>query len=253
MKKLLAIAACASAVAAFGTDVALDLGVVGVTAVTSSTTNTIVAVSYKDLADGDGNVTASNLVKTTNLTLGDHLYVYNNGDFIAFELKGETSGVKYWEGVSTVGPTASGIAEVTDAISSDADSARLTVGTGVWLVRGSSWDGAQFTFFIYGKPATETSVSITSGTTKLVGNPTQTDKAPTFTTGPNNGDRILVPFAASKTGMRTYTYVDGTGWRYSFKQTEDDYNFPSIPAGTGFWYVAVATEHASTVEMSWSN
>ena len=251
MKKLLAIAACASAVAAFGTNVELSLGDVGVTAVTSSTTNTIVAVSYKDLADGDGNVTASNLVKTTNLTLGDYLYVYNNGSFHAFELKGETSGVKYWEGVSTVNPAPDGIT-VTDAISSDAEGARLAVGTGVWLVRGSSWDGAQFTFFIYGKPATETSVSITSGTTKLVGNPTQTDKAPTFTTGPNNGDRVLIPYPSSVTGMRTYTYVFGTGWRYSLKQ-KDGYNFPSIPAGTGFWYVAVSTDPASTVTMSWGN
>lgn len=242
MKKLLSIAVCVSAAAAFATDVLVPLGDVGVTAITSSTTNTIVAVSYADLASG-GNITASNVVKTANLTIGDYLYVYDGADFKAFQLSGDSSGVKYWQGVTTASP-GSGIEAVKNPAAS-ADSTTVAVGKGVWLVRGSGWNGESFTFYIYGKPATETSVSVPVGTSMLVGNPTQTGKVPTFTTGPNNGDKILVPNQASKTGMRTYTYVSGTGWRYSLKQ-KDGYGFPPIPAGSGFWYVA-----AGAVTMTW--
>ena len=79
MKKLLSIAVCASAVAAFATDTPITLGQVGVTAITSSYTNTVVAVSYKELGDGDGNITISNIVKTANLEVDDLLYVFKDG------------------------------------------------------------------------------------------------------------------------------------------------------------------------------
>ena len=188
MKKLLSIAVCASAVAASAADVPVTLGEVGVTAITSTTTNTIVAVSYTDLAS-NGNITASNLVKTANLTVGDHLYVYKgNNSMDAFELD-VAGGVKYWKPSSVVSPMADG---VSISASSSADSVTVPVGSGVWLVRGSGYTGGSFTFYIYGKPASPAAVSVTAGTSALVGNPTQTGKAPTFTVGPNNNDKILV-------------------------------------------------------------
>ena len=231
MKKLLLVAICASAVAAFGADVPVALGEVGVTAVSSSTANTIVAVSYEDL--GGGNVTASNLVKTANLTVGDLLYVYNDASFDAFELA-ESGGVLYWRPSTVVSPLDTGISV---SKSSSADSIRIAVGKGVWLIR-SNWDGNPFTFYIYGKPVTSLDpVSVTSGTSALVGNPTQSAASPSITVGPNNGDQIIVPASNGAGVLR---------WKYNSSQEKWSYGKPSaarstppeIPAGTGFWYVA---------------
>ena len=233
MKKLLTIAVCASAVAAFATDVPVSLGEVGVTAVSSSTTNTVIAVSYTDLASA-GNITASNLVKTANLAVGDRLYVYDSGDFKAFELA-LSGGVKYWQGTATVEPK-DGIASLVAATS--ADGVRVAVGTGVWLVRGSGWDGNPFTFYIYGKPYNSLAPVTVSGGSALVGNPTQVSKAPTFTSGPTNGDQMIVPYA-TKTGTQIWRYKSGYGWYV--KPSDPKPTAPAIPAGTGFWYVGTAT------------
>jgi hypothetical protein len=233
MKKLLTIAVCASAVAAFATDVPVSLGEVGVTAVSSSTTNTVIAVSYTDLASA-GNITASNLVKTANLTVGDRLYVYDSGDFKAFELALSGS-VKYWQGTATVVPK-DGIASLVAATS--ADSVRVAVGTGVWLVRGSGWDGNPFTFYIYGKPVDSLSPVSVSGSA-LVGNPTQVSKAPTFTSGPTNGDQMIVPYA-NKLGAKIWKYSSSNS-KWWVTPSETSATAPTIPAGTGFWYVGTAT------------
>ena len=244
MKKLLSIAVCASAVAASAADVPVTLGQVGVTAITSSTTNTIVAVSYTDLAS-DGNITASNLVKTANLTVGDHLYVYKgNNSMDAFELD-VAGGVKYWKPSSVVSPMADG---VSISASSSADSVTVPVGSGVWLVRGSGYTGGSFTFYIYGKPASPAAVSVTAETSALVGNPTQTDKAPTFTVGPNNNDKILVPHNGSATGMRTWTYssTKKLWWYKEGGNRTFQAAAPTIPAGSGFWYAA-----AGAVTFNW--
>ena len=237
MKKLLSVAICASAVAAFGTEVPVELGEVGVTAITSSTTNTIVAVSYTDLESG--NITASNLVKTANLTGGDRLYVYSGSDgksFKAFEL--DASGaVKYWKPLTVVEPAeASGVSFTT---TDSADGVRIPVCTGVWLIRGSNWDGSSFTFYVYGKPvASYAATSIAASTSALVGNPTTSDKAPAFTVGPNVGDMIVIP-DNTVTGTKVWKYSQnkaGTQTKWTCGTTLQDN--VTIPAGTGFWYVA---------------
>ena len=73
MKKLLSIAVCASAVAAFATDTEIPLGDVGVTAITSDLTNTIVAVSYKQLGDGDSNINENKNTFTGWFELYDYI------------------------------------------------------------------------------------------------------------------------------------------------------------------------------------
>lgn len=234
MKKLLSIAVCVSAVAAFATEVPVSLGEVGVTAVSSSTTNTVIAVSYTDLAS-DGNITASNLVKTANLAEGDRLYVYDSGDFKAFVLAA-SGDVKYWQGTATAEPN-DGVASVTAATS--ADGVRVAVGTGVWLVRGSGWDGTPFTFYIYGKPVDSLSPVTVSGGSALVGNPTQVSKAPTFTSGPTNGDQMIVPHA-NKLGAKIWKYSSSNS-KWWVTPSETSATAPTIPAGTGFWYVGTAT------------
>jgi len=245
MKKLLSVAICASAVAAFGTEVPVELGEVGVTAITSSTTNTIVAVSYTDLESG--NITASNLVKTANLTLGDYLYVYDGTVFKAFILAGSDPGVKYWQGVTTVS-TGAGISAVVNPAAS-ADSTTIPAGQGVWLVRGSNWDGNEFTFYIYGKPATETSVTVTAGTSMLVGNPKTSAASPTVTTA-KNFDQIIIP-GNTAAGNVIWKYNSSKSLWYYF--TSDNVRHsqssaPEIAAGKGFWYVTGA---GASVTITW--
>ena len=238
MKKLLLVAICASAVVAFGDESPVALGQVGVTAVTSSLTNTIVSVSYEDLGGGD--VSASNLVKTTNLEIGDHLYVYQGGgSFKAFTLAGDPAGAKYWNGTAVSEPGAP------IAAASAAKDVSVVAGTGVWLVRGSNWDGNAFTFYIYGKPAASTSVTVPAGTAMLVGNPNQSGSQSPTITSPNIGDKIVIPYA-NRVGTRTYDYY-GDGWALGME--DPTLSAPAISAGTGFWYIRSGT--GSSVTISW--
>ena len=231
MKKLLSIAVCASAVAAFATDTETLLETVGVTAITSSYTNTVVAVSYKELGDGNGNITVSNIVKTANLSENDLLYVYKDGKYQSYTLK-VSGGVKYWDRTSdyVIGSNGGLTTDTTPA----ANIATLAAGDGIWLVRPNGWTGDDFTFYIYGKLSDVTSVSIAAGKTVLVGNPTRTAKAPSVS-GATAGDQILVP-ANNKVGMQTYNY-NGTVWSTRINKRRQE-GLPVIPAGTGFWYVA---------------
>ena len=230
MKKLLAIAVCASAVAAFADLEPTTLGTVGVTAITSTLTNTVVAVSYKDLAEA-GNIAVSNIVKTTNLLEGDRLYVFNNGSYQVYKL---SSNGGYWQKMTNAEVGSTGGLTITEGVA--ANSKLLAVGQGIWLVRGPKWDGEEFTFYIYGKPANSNTVPVSSGT-NLVGNPTTSNVAPTVA-NPSDGDRVLVPqnFALPI----TYTYNET---KKQWSHTGSDHKkvfgaLPEIKAGTGFWYVA---------------
>ena len=231
MKKLLSIAVCASAVAAFATDTEVVCGSVGVTAITSSLTNTVVAVSFTDLASS-GNITVSNIVKTANLEVDDILYVFNGNSYESYTLKA-SGGVKYWD--KTVNYTL-GTGGLSASEGTAASLATLAVGQGLWLVRGPNWNGSEFTFYIYGKPANETSVSVSAGS-NLIGNPTASDVSPTVQGGATTGDQVLIP--QNYKFPRTYTW-NGTAWSYTdsnhLKKTQAQ--LPVIKAGTGFWYVA---------------
>ena len=233
MKKLLSIAVCASAVAAFATT-NVTCGTVGVTAVKSSLTNTVVAVSFTDLAS-DGNITISNIVKTANLEVDDILYVFNGSSYESYTLK-VSGGVKYWDKTLNYTLGSSGLS---NTVSTAASVATLAVGQGLWLVRGPNWNGNQFTFYIYGKPANETTVSVSAGS-NLIGNPTASAVSPKVS-GASTGDQVQIP--QNYTFPRTYTWT-GTAWKYTnpethIKVTTD--SLPAIPAGTGFWYVAKGT------------
>ncbi|MBQ2632236.1 MAG: hypothetical protein IJG13_21365 [Kiritimatiellae bacterium] len=231
MKKLLSIAVCASAVAAFATT-NVTCGTVGVTAITSTYTNTVVAVSYKELGNLDSDITVSNIVKTANLSNGDLLYVFSGGKYQSYTLTTAAGGAKYWDRTLDYVVGANG--QLTTDETPAANIATLASGSGIWLVRPNGWDGANFTFYIYGKPSGVTSVKVAAGATALVGNPTQTNKAPTIS-GATSGDQILVP-ANNKVGMQTYSY-SGSVWLTRINKAWQE-GLPTINAGTGFWYVA---------------
>ena len=249
MKKLLSIAVCASAVSAFATDV--TVGTVGVTKIHSTLTNTVVAVSYADLAS-DGEITVSNIVKTTNLTAGDRLHIFTGSSeyqtYVLTAAPGDSH--LYWEKTTTWGINSSG--EFYNKGGTAASDSTLAAGVGFWLVRNTApggWTGGAFDFYTYGKPTTAAATA-TSGSTKLIGNPLDGPARPVVT-GMTNGDRLIIPDDTAKGGVEEYKYANTskkTGWWHwvSGTRTFVD-NLPTIPAGTGCWY---ATSGNATI--TWS-
>ena len=231
MKKLLSIALCAAAVSAFG-DTVTELGQVGVTAITSSLQNTIVAVSYDDLA-GDSGIVVSNFVKTTNLTAGDQLAIFNGGEYTTWTLKQGEGKAKFWakdektfkinakgEQIDGTGPLASGITQA--------------VGTGIWLVRQDT----SKPFYIYGKPVSNPVSTTVAGNWTLIGNPKQVsvDLKDLSVEGFAFGDQIV---AIDVNGNPQYYIYNGTGWIANIGGTAT--SLGPIGAGMGVW-IRTATE-----------
>ena len=244
MKKLLAMVAVGvSAVAAIGDPITLTS--VGITRVDSSLTNTILSVSYKDLAAG-GDITVSNLVKTINLVEGDELRVYSYGSstYTVFTLGSDG----FWKAMP--GQTLSGGVETTDP-GADPGETTLSAGVGLWLVRDAKWNGEPFTFYLYGKPTTPpssaaTGIEIDKDKPMLCGNCTGVAKAPKIANAESQ-DRIIIP-APTATGTRIYTY-NGTKWQTRINKVLTELTNEAIPAGTGFWYVP--NNKGSTRKLYW--
>ena len=253
MKKLLSIALCATAVSAFAASTETVLGQVGVTAITSSLSNTIVAVSYDDLTGGSG-IVVSNFVKTTNLTKGDQLVIFTNGFYEAWTLaSNETTHVQYWEApTAKLTINAQGKLEASEGTPA-ADIAQ-SVGTGIWLVRQNpiAANGSTNMFYIYGKPVSDLVSYIPSNTWTLVGNPLQKT---TVTIGKEktantvivdhaaDGDQIVIPLAPSG-NLSRYTYSTKFGWRTTDADGEWVIASPSLDAGLGCW---IWTQAACTI------
>ena len=247
MKKILSIALCAAAVSAFADPAETVLGQVGVTAITSSLQNTIVAVSYDDL---DPSVTSgiaiSNLVKTANLEEGDQLAIYVNGEYTTWRLAVNGS-VKYWE-KNTATFTIGSDGQQTTGEGAPASDVTAAVGTGIWLCRKTP-PAESFTFYIYGKPSTAKTITTTPGVWNLVGNPTQGDVPITaaIARGANN-DEIRVP---GKNGLVNYLYKSGAnegkgGWCRAAGAAGQLGPAPTVNAGMGFWI-----KTANAVEINW--
>ena len=252
MKKLFSIVLCTAAVSAFADPAEVELGAVGVTTITSSLSNTIVAVSYDDLAGGSGMV-YSNLVKTTNLTAGDRLVEFRDDVYTGWVLV-ESDSVKYWKEEMEYFQNASG--EKSNSSSPTADTVRGAVGTGIWLVRQNPTDenGNAIPFYIYGKPVSNPKTVIVGGVANLVGNPTANDVQLTtaILTDATAGDRIEVPSGIGVLGRQAYTYdkTNNQWWTIDTGSHLPVNGLPKILAGQGFWYVSAAPTGTSFT-ISW--
>lgn len=256
MKKLLTIAFCAAVVSAFAESTEVELGEVGVTAITTSLSNAIVAVSYDDLADDKGGMVYSNLVKTTNLTVNDKLIQFSYdesgaGKYTSWVLKeGTTSGgakYKYWEGQPEAYKDDSGSDQL--KISPAPDTVRGAVGSGIWLVRKNPIDvnGSTNSFYIYGKPAANTTSATVAGKWTLIGNPTQRTvqiTADLFGSSElTEGDEIVVPLPPSG-NLGRYTYSATYGWRTTDADGKWVNTPPALDAGLGCW---IRTEKPASI------
>ena len=248
MKRLLSIALCVAAVSAFG-DTTIPLGQVGVTAISSSLQNTIVAVSYDDLTGGSGTV-VSNFVKTANLTEGDQLAIFRgSGTYDTWVLETK-DGVKCWaKNDKTFTVEADG--QLKEGTGMSASDIAQAVGTGIWLCRKRKPTSA-FAFYIYGKPATTKTIRTEPGVWNLVGNPGQS--AVTITKGivpAANNDAILVP---AEDGLVTYVFKtkadDGNGGKGAWCRAAGADGVlgpaPVIEGGKGFWIMT-----AGAVDIKW--
>ena len=240
MKKILSLAACASALLAFGDAVESDvIATVGVTAINSGLQNTILAVSYGDLESG--NIKIESLVKTTNLKAGDELRVYSGNSYSSWTL--DADGGK-WVAPAMFSKDANG--DDSNGLGADAKTT-VPVGVGIWLMRKSG-DWANTPFYIYGAPITTKDVPLKAGW-NLIGNPTQ-KAADLSKLKAIPGDRIL------DSSRKEYT-LDSTGWYYTETATETKtirgepktvvtttkkYETPAIDAGLGFWYYTQTAE-----------
>ena len=242
MKNLLSIVLCAVAVSAFGEEA--TLGTIGVTAISSRLTNTIVAVSYDDLTGGSG-IVISNFVKTTNLTVDDQLAVFSNGQYEVWTLvQPVTEGPKFWQKNETQFFVDGG-GQLTSQSGTEASLVFRSVGTGIWLIRQNPTDedDKAIPFYIYGKPSTARTITTTPGIWNLVGNPTQSEVTITKAIAPGaNNDEILVP---GEQGLVKYLYKATTNGWLRAKDAEDKWGpAPAIEAGTGFW---IKTKEAITI------
>lgn len=231
MKKVLCGMICVAAGALFAS-IEATVATVDVIAVNSSFSNTVIAVPGLDLATG-GDLAISNLVKTTNLTVGDRMLAFSGGKYDCWTLSDD----KIW-----VKPTAkfslNAVGDIEANNTLDASLVTKAVGSGIWLSR----QDASKPIYIYAQHTNTLSSTVAAGTTALLGNPSQNSKAPTIS-GCATGDQIIVPTSGLP---KTYTCTN-SAW-YSWTKLTKNEGLPTITAGTGFWYVSKGD---NPVTVSW--
>ena len=231
MKKILCGMVCVAAGASFAS-IEATVATVDVIAVDSSLSNTVIAVPGLDLATG-GDLAISNLVKTTNLTPGDRMLAFSGGNYDCWTLSSDKIWVKPDLKFTLDGVGADHVVNTVDA-----SLVTKAVGSGIWISR----QDASKPIYIYAQHTNTLSSTVAAGTTALLGNPSQTSKAPTIS-GCAELDQIIVPTSGLP---KTYTYKDSQ-W-YSYTGLEKEYGLPTVTAGTGFWYVS---KGSAAVTVSW--
>lgn len=238
MKKLLSIALCAAAAAAFADEV-ISLGEVGVTKIETSTSNTIIAVSYQDLANGD--VAISNLVKTTNLAVGDQMAVFNDGVYETWTLaegEGDAPKPKYWA-KNEKQYTLDGDGNLIVVDPSEASIVTKSVGTGLWIIQTGT---PVQPIYLYGKPSAVATSTTVAGKWTLIGNPLQVAATPVIT-DVDATDQIVAVGTNGK--LKYFDYKEGKGWRDGAKVA-----MPTFQPGIGCW---VKSSSAKTVTWTAAN
>lgn len=230
----------------------LSTNTFGVLKVSSSCTNTIIAVPWADYSkdiDNPPEITATNLVKTSNLKKGDTILAYAGGKYDAWELDadgGKWVATKMW---TTLGPDEDG--------STTSATAFIKRGKAFWLVRKGADTRDDKAIYLYGQAATNdvevevASGSVTAPTSMLIANPFAFDLnlngGLVATSGKieigegsayTKGDSISF---TDDSGKLVVAYYDDNGW-YVRKvsggrsMTVTKERDVELPAGTGFWY-----------------
>ena len=228
MKKLLSFAVAALSIAAVA-DVSYS-PTIGVTEITTTNKNTIVAVPFTSLG-GDEAISVTDLVCTNGIDVGSWIYVFKAGGYKAWHL-----GNSGWEAATTANEGES------DYSTPTAGDENVASPGAIWVIlKDAPAANEPKSIFIYGNytnPAT--SVSIAAGN-NLIANPLQTDATITIA-NPTALDQIIVPNDVKSV---VYTYAATGKWCKieGKKRTEGT---PEIPVGQGFWYISKATGTSNT-------
>ena len=219
MKKLLLIAGVAVALAASADYTSQTIGV---TKITTTNRNTIVAVPFASLTNRTAAISANDLVCTNGLPIGTttattQLLVFKNDGYLTWELAPDG-----WVPVPNGSHTA------------DYVSANSTIASGgaIWVVLPKAPATSQ-DIYIYGDFSNPVEVSsLESGKNNLVANPLQSRAA--ISVVPTPGDVITVT-------------KDGIADKYEYKQNKAKTSsawrkdgaaasLPQIEVGQGIWY-----------------
>lgn len=214
MKKLLSLAVATFAFAAMA-DYAGQT--IGVTKITTTNQNTIVAVPFASLTNSLVNISANDLVSPVGLPPETVLQVFKNNQYYGWQL--DNNGV--WVAVG-------------DQAASQADviaNSTIACGGAIWVVLPSAPAVSQ-DIYIYGDFTEEpTESSIVAGV-NLIANPLQSDATFALSGTPVQGDQIIIPndgnpdsYSFSKKGKWT-----GDGAAVTITSIR-------IKVGQGFWYV----------------
>lgn len=240
----------------------------GVLRLNPSTTVTPITANFGSVeVDGNGPIVVSNLLKTTNLTLGDRLYVYNTsgGNWNAYELV-EAGGNRYWNACNVASVNVDGT-----SISASAPDfgSTINVGQGVFLVRQSTANP----FYAFGQVQTGAVVTAISAGANLIGAPfgtnynfaaagLYTDAACTtpytpvspseLNTRPLPSGKVVTNSVYAAGDKLVVIATDGKPSEYLYENgawgSAGNNGEPVIPAGIGCWYYK---DGGSTVYIKW--
>lgn len=239
---LLSVSLLASA-AAFAETSATTANVVGVLRVDSSAKRTIVAVPWVAAGVDAGNIKVTDIVKTSNLTVGDTLSYYNDGTFDTWELVAGTGGAApAWATVNQVSKSGE------TGTSEDPAVQTLPRGGALILVR----QDATKPFYLQGQysSATMENQTLANGGSKaapvysLIAPPAVQNVDVNTATWANVGanDQLVIQGVDGQSTTcvwregqwQTYSWVEQDG----LKVLQYSKTVPSILAGTGFWFVS---------------
>ncbi len=212
---------------------------IGVLKVASAPKTAMIAVPWAAL-DGDGDISAANLVRTANLTEGDELHYYKDGKFQSWTLGANGT----WQSTKNV----------SDSGTTDGDAAsdaKIPRGSAVWLKR----QDASKPVYLVGEVGTGTAKTALEGGTEnapawnMVASPSVEAVDVTKKVDAVAGDRIVIPTDGAP---KNYTFKDGK-WGYN-KTEKVTINgqvgirsvrvvvdaLESTP-GVGFWYLNAGT------------
>lgn len=234
MKKLLSLSVASLALVAAAEYTASPL--IGVTEITTTNKNTIVAVPFNSLA-GAGNISVTDLVCTNGLSTGTSIYVFKDNGYKAWLLQG--SG---WEAATTVGEGAPYVAP------GSGDEVVASPGA-IWVVLTQAPTTPQH-IYIYGQYTNATESAVAANASNLIANPLQSAATFALDGTPAIGDMIIIPNDGTP---ESYTYAKMRGsqdgvWTRSGSAPVASLSM-SIQVGQGFWYVA---KGSSVTKVTWS-
>ena len=269
LRSIICASAVAAAMAASATVTVTGGNTFARLPVTTSYTNSIIAIPFSGCGESGTQIFVTNLVQTTNLAQGDTLMYKEGNNWYAWEINASGN----WQALATTESTTVGGVTFTPS----ANATALACGKACWLYRSNP----SATVYLYGQTnGVLPSVEIAAGTSSamtytIVGYPNEAaalDLATWHPANATNGDLLIIP-ATGATGQKTYKY-NGSAWTKKTASTSTSMTNPfakiggasntvttytdtpitevgteTIPAGCGFMYGR--SKNAAAFTLAW--